>query len=388
MPPPAVPKSAGRPLRVEFEVVVPPGQDPHAVARRIALEQTVELPEELIGSRWIRDFVVGAVSTLVPLGDDLYTMVIDFDLDTTGRQVPQLLNVMFGNISLMPGVCIRDVSGLSQVLPGPKYGITGLRDLCCEPHGPLVCTALKPMGKTASELAAMAHDLALGGVHIVKDDHGLSNQPYAPFPERIEKVAAAVEAANRVTGRTCLYFPHFAPPLEHLTNAVERCVEAGIKGVLVSPFLLGLDVLRFLAAKSPFALMAHPALSGAMFSSRRHGMRAAFLLGKLFRYLGADASIYPNTGGRFCLNSDVCQEINDALRRPHPTIAPAFPVPAGGMALEQLPELRREYGDEVIFLVGGHMLQSDRNLTRAAEKFRAFARGEPQHHIPEPGGQA
>ena len=295
---------------------------------------------------------------LAPIKDDVYHLEIDFDVDTTGGQVPQLVNVMFGNISLMPGVRIVDVIGLSHLLPGPKFGIHGLRGLCREPRGPLVCTALKPMGMRPAELASMAHDLALGGIHIIKDDHGLNNQPYAVFLDRLERVADAIGSANQKSGGKTLYFPHFAPPLEYLNKAIEFCVKLEINGILVCPFLLGLDSLRFLAQHSPFALMAHPAMSGAFFAHRRHGMRPGFLLGKFFRYLGADASIYPNVGGRFLFDSSVCHDINDELRRPHPGIAPAFPVPAGGMSLDQIPQVRRSYGDDVIFLIGGHLLRA------------------------------
>jgi ribulose-bisphosphate carboxylase large chain len=73
---------------------------------------------------------------------------------------------------------------LSQ-FPGPSFGIAGLRDIVGVYDKPLLCTALKPMGKSATELAKIAYYFALGGVDVIKDDHGLSNQPFCPYGNEV-----------------------------------------------------------------------------------------------------------------------------------------------------------------------------------------------------------
>lgn len=50
---------------------------------------------------------------------------------------------------------------------GPRFGVEGLRQLCGVCSGPLVCTALKPMGKCTAELAAIAYAFAKGGIRPV-----------------------------------------------------------------------------------------------------------------------------------------------------------------------------------------------------------------------------
>ena len=47
----------------------------------------------------------------------------------------------------------------------------------------------------------MAYAFAKGGIDIIKDDHGLANQRYAPYEERVRACAAAVKRANEETGR-------------------------------------------------------------------------------------------------------------------------------------------------------------------------------------------
>jgi ribulose 1,5-bisphosphate carboxylase large subunit-like protein len=60
-------------------------------------------------------------------------------------------------------------------------------------------------------------------------------------------------------------------------------------------FLLGFDCVRFLTAKYPIIVMAHPSFSGTHFHDRAHGMPPGVLLGKIFRLLGSDASIFPKS---------------------------------------------------------------------------------------------
>ena len=54
------------------------------------------------------------------------------------------------------------------MFPGAKFGIAGLRELLGVPDHPLLCTALKPMGKSSEEFAKMAYCFARGGIDIIK----------------------------------------------------------------------------------------------------------------------------------------------------------------------------------------------------------------------------
>ena len=96
--------------------------------------------------------------------------------------------------------------------PGPRFGRAGIRALLDVADRPLLGTALKPMGLSAADLADLAYQLALGGVDIIKEDHGLTDQPFAPFDERVPRCAEAVALANRQTGYRCLYVPNITAP--------------------------------------------------------------------------------------------------------------------------------------------------------------------------------
>jgi len=95
------------------------------------------------------------------------------------------------------------------------------------------------------------------------------------------------------------------------------------------------------------------------------------LIGKLFRLLGADAVIFPHSGGRFGYSPATCAAIADFARGPLGTLAPAMPVPAGGMTLERLPEILKFYGEDMMILIGGGLLAAGDRLTEQARSFVA-----------------
>jgi ribulose-bisphosphate carboxylase large chain len=148
-------------------------------AREICLEQTVELPESISDVRRVEPFTVGTIEHVecIHRPNDkvvVWKVTIAYPNHTAGGELPQFLNVVFGNTSLKHGVAVQNVTLSKHLMenrdmfPGPRFGIVGLRKLLNVGEGPLLCTALKPMGKSSEELAEMAYSFARGGIDIVK----------------------------------------------------------------------------------------------------------------------------------------------------------------------------------------------------------------------------
>jgi ribulose-bisphosphate carboxylase large chain len=134
------------------------GNAPDARARAgiIGYEQTVELPADLIPAGRIRDEIVGQVEHFAPAPNGGFTARIRYAIETSAFELTQLLNVMFGNTSLQPGirvVALQLGAALLRHFPGPRFGIAGLRQRLDVTHRPLLCAALKPMGLSAPALA-------------------------------------------------------------------------------------------------------------------------------------------------------------------------------------------------------------------------------------------
>ena len=343
------------------------------LARRIAYEQTVELPPELVTDPAVRERVLGRVEAVRPLDPaggaaGTHHVTLSYSAELANGQLPQLLNLLYGNVSLYPGVRLADVSLPAPVLDafeGPRFGIEGLRRLTGVHGRPLLATALKPRGLAAAEYARMAGEFASGGGDLVKDDQNLVTD-FDGFRERVLRCRDAVEEANARTGRRCLYFPLVSAPLESIDLHFDLVRAAGLRGVLLCPGVLGLDTARTLAARHDLVFMAHPSLAGTL----ARGIGDALVFGTLFRLAGVDVSVFPDARGRFSFEGGTCGAIRDRLTGPLGALRPAWPCPAGGLRFGGIEAACADYGKDAVLLVGGALLG---HAPRLEDGTRAFA---------------
>jgi len=358
-------------LRMTYELRATSVDEARQFARDLTVEQTVEIPEGCY-SEAIERSVVSRVELLEPASEDLWQLRVSVSPEIIGGQVGQLLNVLFGNISLFRGLRLVGVEwpeGILEAMPGPRYGIPGLRELCGVPRRPLLCTAVKPVGKTPEELAANCRDFALGGCDLIKDDHSLADQTTAPFKERTARCQEAIAEANAKSGGQTLYLPNLPGDPARLEERLEWLAGIGCRGVMVSPLLFGLEATAHLARSRDLVILGHPTFSGVFFDDD-HGIARDVLFGEVYRLLGCDGVIYVNVGGRFAWTLEQCQAVNRALREPMGAIRPAFPIPAGGVQAHEVSRHLERYGNETMILIGGSLYQQG-DLTRATGELLA-----------------
>jgi ribulose-bisphosphate carboxylase large chain len=282
-------------------------------------------------------------------------------LETTGRDIGQLINMLFGNSSILDHVRLIDAEFPPELLGryrGPRFGIDGLRQRLQAWDRPFTASAIKPLGLAPEGLADLCRAFAGAGVDIIKDDHGMGDQSYAPFKSRVQACQKAVAGTNT------LYAPHLTGGPKALSEQIAVIEGEGVGMVMLSPMLLGLPVVQELVAERlTVPVLAHPAMAGAA------RIAPPLLLGKLFRLIGADAVVYPNHGGRFGYSKQTCQDLVGAATGDWCAMKSALPVPAGGMSLERVPEMVDFYGNDVMLLIGGALLLAKDDLQREARRF-------------------
>lgn len=341
-------------------------------ADQLALEQSIEMQTTSVADPRVLAEVVARVDALGADEGGTATARVAVSAETVGADAGQLMNMLFGNCSLQPDVELIDVdvpAALARHWGGPGHGIEGLRGLTGAFGRPLTCTALKPIGSTSAALSAMCRAFAGAGLDVIKDDHGWADQVSAPFAERVRVCQQAVEAANerRDHGRT-VYAPSLFGHFGQMCEQLELARREGVAVVLIAPMICGVATLAALRREfADMAFIAHPALGGNRIAPQ-------VLLGKLFRLFGADAVIFPNHGGRFTYSRELCAGIAGNATRPWHGLKRALPTPAGGMSVERVPELVRDYGRDSMLLVGGALLAAREHLAeRSAEFVNAVA---------------
>ncbi len=345
-----------------------------ARAQAIAVEQSVEMPLEAIDEPSVLRDIVGEVQSIQRIDDDRFAVRIGLAAATIGRDAGQLLNMLFGNTSLHDDVVLHDVTfpdDLVAAFAGPNHGISGLRRRVGDEHRALTCSALKPQGLTAERLGVLAEHFARGGIDYIKDDHGLANQDYSRFADRVRACVAGVQRAVVATGHPTRYVPSLSGDLNAMRQQIGLARDIGVDCVLLAPLIAGLANVQTLVAEFPdVAFFAHPSLGGAA------RIAPALLIGTLFRLIGADAVIFPNFGGRFGYSPVTCRLLADNARTPHDGMRSSLPVPAGGMTLQRTPELLDFYGADAMLLIGGNLLMARERLT---EETAAFTRAVAAH---------
>jgi len=367
-------------LRVTYHVTASNEPELDARIESLLLEQTVELPRAALRDKFVLENIVGRLVSIKTIGAEKHAVILDFPISATANDPAQFLNVLFGNSSIQDHIALADFKLPSpkewpqreQALPGPQFGAAGLRNITAVHDRALTSTALKPIGLSIERLALLSGLFASAGIDIIKDDHGLANQSFHPFAERVRACQQAVRDANRKTGRQAIYVPNLIGTptvvLEQLTFAQDE----GVCAVMIAPMLLGLPFMAEIVANhASVPIIAHPSFGGAT------RIAPELLYGKLFPLYGADATIFANFGGRFSYSKETCRNLAGALTDPdEPGLIPTLPMPAGGIKYQNVADVLAFYGTEVIFLMGGGLYEAGDDsalYTRALEFVRQVA---------------
>ena len=345
-----------------------------ALAEHICYEQTVEFPGDLIPDGEIKNQIVGRIESLERIDKSRSVARISFAVEITGFEFTQFLNNLFGNISILPGIRIIDMEipeSLLKISRGPRFGKQGIKEIFGVER-PLICTALKPLGMSADELADQAYQFAAGGIDLIKDDHGICNQTFSPFEERVVKCTEAVKKANQKYGTKTLYLPNISGPAESIKEWAGIAKDTGAGGLLISPGLIGMDTMKSIAEDDSISLpvMAHPAFGGTYVVSETNGISHGVLYGILMRLAGADMTIFPNFGGRFSFSKEECVDIASSCRKQLKGIESILPAPGGGMTTDRLPEMIDTYGKDLVLLIGGGLHRHSDDIKRNCEHLR------------------
>ena len=351
--------------------------DIDARARALALEQSIEMPLEAVTSEYVRRDIVATVESITEIAPRRFAVVLGIATATTGGEIGQAMNMLFGNCSLQEDVELVDVGLPDDFLvgfKGPRFGLEGIRERVGGAGRALTMTALKPQGLPAADLGRLCGAFAGAGIDIIKDDHGIANQAYAPFAARVASCQQAVRRANAETGGRSVYAPSLSGGPRQMREQLRIVREEGVGMVLACPMLMGLAHFQEVVEHDlEVPVLAHPALGGA---ARIH---PPLLLGRLFRLLGADAAIFPNYGGRFSYSREACEALAHAARAPWRNFRATAPVPAGGMNVGRVPEMLEVYGRDVILLIGGALLTAGSALAARSREFvdsvRTLSRG-------------
>ena len=129
---PFQPQSNEPRFSVVYQITTGENQSIEEITRDICIEQTVEIPFDCIPDEHISNGLIGVEESCQKIDTNTYEVTISYRYDITSFSIPQFLNIIFGNISLKTGIKVIDIQftqALPPFLPGPAWGIEGIRKL-------------------------------------------------------------------------------------------------------------------------------------------------------------------------------------------------------------------------------------------------------------------
>lgn len=273
--------------------------------------------------------------------------------------IPALLVTVFGKLSMDGRIKLTDLSfspAFLSAFPGPKFGLSGVRELLGVTGRPLLMSIFKSVvGYGLDELREQFAAQALGGVDLIKDDEILFENPLTPMGRRVEACMAAAAEAEEQTGQKLLYAVNLTGKTSKLRDTALEAINAGANALLFNVLAYGFDALHELSADPDIRvpIAAHPALAGAVYPSAWHGISAQLLLGKLMRLAGADLVLFPSPYGSVVMPFAENMAIKEALLGSQLPVKPSGPVPSAGIHPGLAPLIIRDFGTDVVVNAGG-----------------------------------
>ena len=359
---------------VTYRIEAPTYEEAKAVAWSVQVEQTIEFPYVFLWDEDIKRDIPGRLESLDEVASGVYEARISYGVETTAFEVTQLLNVIFGNSSLQPHIWVVDIDLPPSMIAhygGPRFGVEGLRRLTGTHDRAFLQAVVKPMGLSVHTLADMCRQYVLGGADVIKDDHGITNQPFAPFKERVQRCADAVREANEQSGRHTLYAANVSADGDAVLERAYAAKKAGATALMIAPALVGYSWLQRLANDENLGLpiISHPAFMGGFVLPGVSGIADYLWMAYWPRLFGSDMNIFVSYGGRFTFSKEACQRIHQYCNKPVDGLKAVCAAPGGGVTEARLPELLDAYGKDTMFLVGGDMFRRGHDLQENTKAF-------------------
>lgn len=374
-------------LIVLFRVEVPKGIDFITAVGKVAAESSNGTWTEVVTMRpHIKELSAKAFWIKKPWVKIAYPI----QLFEKGN-MSQILSSIAGNIFGMKAIKalrLEDVYWPEEIIksfPGPKFGITGVRDALKVYDRPILATVPKPkVGLRSDEYADAAYEIWIGGVDLVKDDENLSSQSFNKFENRLKLVIRKMEKAEKETGEQKGYLVNITAPYNEMIRRAKLVEDYNNSFVMIDILTVGWSALQaFREEDFNLRIHAHRAFHAAFTRNLKHGMSMK-VVAEISRLIGVDHIHIGTVVGK--LESRLT-EVNALIKITRETksrgnwklkllnkvwdnIKPVMPVSSGGLHPGLMPKIYEIFGIDILIQAGGGVVGHPSGVLAGAKAFR------------------
>lgn len=336
--------------------VKPRGIDIKVAAGGVAAESSIGTWTELTT---VKPYVEKLCATVFEINGNNIRIAYPVDLFELAN-MPNILSSIAGNVfglGDLQKLRLNDVHFPSKIVrsfKGPKYGVSGVRELLKVKDRPLVGTIIKPkIGLKTKHHAEVAFEAWVGGCDIVKDDENLSSQQFNRFEDRVIRTLESRDRAEEETGEKKVYMVNVTSETSQMTKRAQFVEDHGGRYVMVDILTCGFAALQTLRNQNfNLVIHAHRAGHAAFTKDPKHGISMR-VIAKVSRIIGVDQLHVGTAVGKMSETREEVLENCDALKSEIYGLKHVLPVASGGLHPGLVPALIEIFGKDFIIQAGG-----------------------------------
>jgi ribulose-bisphosphate carboxylase large chain len=290
-------------------------------------------------------------------------IVVSWSMENMGCNLPTLVSTVQGNLyelSQFSGLKLMDLdvpASFARSFRGPKFGVTGCRNLTGVEGRPLIGTIIKPsIGMSPQQTAYLVKVLAEAGIDFIKDDELMANPPHSPFDERVDAIMRVVNAHADRTGKKVMYAFNVTDELDAMLRHYEKVQRSGGTCAMVSLNSVGLAGVKKICDAGALAIHGHRNGWGAL---NRHPLLGIEFPAyqKIWRLAGVDQIHVNGIDNKFWESDDSVVRSIEACHKPIHGGFSILPVISSGQWGGQASETyRRIKTVDVLYMAGGGIM--------------------------------
>jgi len=336
--------------------IEPLGINIREAAGGVAAESSIGTWTEL---STMKSYVEELHATVFYLEKGLAKIAYPIELFESGN-MPNILSSLAGNVfglKAIKNLRLEDIhipQRLAKTFKGPKYGISGIREILNVRERPLLGTIIKPkLGLGTRDHAEVAYEAWAGGCDIVKDDENLSSQTFNPFEDRAVKTLDMRDRAEDETGEKKVYMINVTAETEEMLRRAAFVEEQGGEYIMVDILTCGWSAIQTLRKHDlSLVLHAHRAGHAAFTRNPRHGISMR-VISRVARLLGLDQLHVGAVVGKMAEKKNEVLDNCEILRGEMHGLRPTLPVASGGLHPGLVPSLVSIFGNDFVIQAGG-----------------------------------
>jgi 2,3-diketo-5-methylthiopentyl-1-phosphate enolase len=310
-----------------------------------------------------------------------YTMQVAFPKENLQNSdgelnLPMLFTAVIGNISMGGKLKLMDIWFPKDVLaklPGPQFGIEGIRKILGVQGRPILNNMVKPCtGHTSKVAGELIYKAAVGGVDVIKDDELQADSKINTIEDRITYGMEAIDKANEEKGEKTIYFINVTDNTPRIFKNIDIVRAHGGNGILINYLPQGLPIIQQIAkeniAKMPIQM--HMDFAGVWYEDPWSGVTSKLTLGKLPRIVGGDCVVIPAPYGKAPVVPERFYQNLIECVYPLRNIKQMMPMPSGGITPGMVEMAVNDCGWDIMIGSGGGIHSHPDGPTKGAKAFR------------------